>query len=108
MNLYESISKSINEKKDTMEVITKAKEEYTTYVNERDDLYIKIVGLCPTITEDDDDVLDFLRYLRGYLMLENIHPRDAIETYLISKDYKDKTEDFDKLVDLIIDFTLSY
>lgn len=108
MNLYESISKSINKKVDTMEVITRAKEEYKNRANDRNDLYIKIVGLCPAITEDNDDLLDFLEFLYDYVTMENMFARDVIGTYLISKEYKDKAEDFDKLVSLIMDFIMFY
>lgn len=107
MNLYESISKSISEKKDKMEFIAKVEEEYKSYVSIRDDLYIKIVGLCPSINQNVD-VLDFLEYLYNSVSDDNIFPIEIIETYLISKDYKSKTEDFDNLVSAIMDFITAF
>ncbi len=102
MNLYESISSKINEKKDLITIIKDCEEEYQTQKKYAEDIYSQIVELCPMINEDNNsDVLDFLEYLCTYVMMDNIDPTEAIETVLIEKGYKENTKDFDKLMELV-------
>lgn len=105
MSLYESISNSMNSEKEMMKLIASAKTEYSSRISSKQDSYVRILELCPSINDEEDgDVLDFLEYLGNYAFMKNIERKNVIETYLISKGYKDMVIDFNEFVNLIIEF----
>lgn len=82
-----------------------AESIYKDKMKAKQDLYVKIVDMCPYINEEDNsDMLDFLEFLKFQLSMLNTYPKDVIETYLISKDYDKKAKNFHNLLDLIIEF----
>lgn len=105
MSLYESISNSINANKDIMELIKQAEEQYRKVAPLKQETYVKILEQCPSIVDDTNgDIFDFLKYLSDEAAMNDLYPKGLIETYLISKDYEKKAKDFDKLLDLIVEF----
>lgn len=105
MNLYESISNNINadRKKDILEDIIRYHKEYDIYKNEVSEMYIRIIGLCATMFNEEID-FNFLKYLYDHATWENIELKDMIKVYLTSKGIKDEVEDFEKLVDLTTEY----
>lgn len=105
MSLYESISSSIRANKDIMELIKQAEEIYRKVAPLKQETYVKILEQCPSIADDtNEDIFDFLKYLNDVAVMNNLYPKGLIETYLTSKDYKKKAKDFDKLLDLVMEF----
>lgn len=110
MNLYESISNQLSnntDKKEILEVMNSLTTTFEENKNKREELYVRIIGLCPKVFNEEIDLF-LLRYLYLSADVENIKPSEMIETYLISKGCKDETNDFSKLVELIIEYIYCY
>ncbi len=105
MTLYESISSRTAETKDLMTLITKCETDYMKYKSNTEDIYSQIIELCPTINDKANyDLLDYFKYLYEYVSVsvENTDPVEVIDKVLISKGFKEKTKDFEKLKELIV------
>jgi len=103
MTLYESISSRTAETKDLMALIRICETDYMKYKSNTEEIYSQIIELCPSINEDvNHDLLDYLDYLYTYVSVADVDPVEVIEKVLISKGFKDKTKDFEKLKELII------
>lgn len=101
MNLYEAVSNNIKGKNELVDKVKQIREEYEKYIDKRNDLYLQIIDICPILNNEANDDLEFISYLHESIALEGLNPADALNTYLISKGYKDKINDFDTLVKLL-------
>ncbi len=104
MNLYEAVSKNIKANNDLVENLEQMKKEYEVYITKQKELYLQIIDVCPEFKEEDNNDLDFLGYLFKNIYLYSVEPITPLNVFLISKGYKDKTDDFDKLVELLISY----